>query len=100
MKHSIALLAAILPSAYAQEPEPAQFAPPIQLLRDGANHTGILYPSPVLYDLDGNGQRELVIGDLKGHITFSQRVADGEDHQWTAAEQLQSQGKPLKLDNW
>ena len=48
------------------DPEAAKFAPPVQLTAGGKNHTGILYPSPALYDVDGDGARELLIGEIFG----------------------------------
>ncbi len=103
MHYGILLLPSLFLADLAQSQEvqaPDLFADPVPLLRDGANHTGILYPSPVLHNLDGEGQPELLIGDLRGYITYSHRVPDGADHQWGPAKQVQSQGKALKLDNW
>ncbi len=76
----------------------ADFDPPVALTSDGAPFTGILFPSPTLHDLDGDGKRELVIGDLPGRIVFA-RPGDGIA-KWQKREPLQSNKKPLKLNNW
>ncbi len=92
----------LLPVTSVQEQDTASaplFADPIQLTRDGEPHTGIYYPSPVLHDLDGDGQVELVIGDLMGRVIYSQRI-DGQDTGWGPSQAIEAQGKPLKLDNW
>ena len=36
---------------------------------------GRLYPSPVLHDADGDGLRDIVVGDLFGAVSFAPRVA-------------------------
>ena len=82
------------------DPEAAKFAPPVQLTAGGKNHTGILYPSPTLYDVDGDGARELLIGEIFGTITVSDRAEDGAATAWTKARPMKVDGKPIKLNNW
>ena len=57
----------------------------------------LLYPSPVLADVDGDGAREMLIGGLRGYIHVSERTAEG----WGPEARLQaSDGKELKFHNW
>ena len=88
--------AALLSSAAAQG---ANFAAPV-LLRAGDKVAGKgrLYPSPVSYDLVRDGLRDLVIGDLWGHLTVAPQRRDGT----FAAEQKVKdvEGKVLDFGNW
>ena len=56
------------------------------------------YPSPVLYDVDGDGVKEIVVGDLFGKVT----VASGKPGLSLAIEKpmMDRDGKPLKFHNW
>jgi hypothetical protein len=50
-----------------------------------------------MYDIDGDGQEELVIGDLRGFVYVSERLDDGS---FAAKQQLKVSGQPLKFHNW
>ena len=76
------------------------FAPPVQLTAGGKNHTGIMYPSPVFHDVDGDGKSELLIGEIFGTITISERESEGSATAWTKARPMQIDGEPIKLNNW
>lgn len=70
-----------------------------ELLMAGGQMMGIKrhYPSPVLHDLDGDGVRELIIGDLHGYITRCERNADG----WGEEVRIRAKdGKDLRFHNW
>ncbi|MEM9381471.1 MAG: hypothetical protein AAGB93_16065 [Planctomycetota bacterium] len=77
-----------------------RFAPPVQLTAGGSAHTGILYPSPALHDVDGDGARELLIGEIFGTITVSEREAEGPATAWAEAQPMRVGGEPIKLNNW
>lgn len=84
----------------AGDAEAARFAPPVQLTAGGKNHTGILYPSPVMHDVDGDGAHELLIGEIFGTITISDRDAEGGVTAWAKANPMKVGGEPIKLNNW
>jgi hypothetical protein len=51
----------------------------------------------VLHDVDGDGRRDIVVGDLMGSVTVALRTDDG----FAAEKPLQDRdGKPLKFHNW
>ena len=82
-------------------PTPARFDAPVELTANGKPMRGISYPSPTLHDIDGDSERELLIGDLRGYIRVAQHGAGKTDHAWSAFQYLQSSaGKKLKLNNW
>ncbi len=61
---------------------------------------GRLYPSPVLHDVDRDGLADLVIGDLRGHLTVALR-RPGEPAVWAAETKLMaSDGQLLDFHNW
>ena len=78
----------------------SKFEAPVELLADGKSIEGVGYPSPNLYDLDGDGQRELVVGDIMGNVFYSRKTSEGSLNQWSKSEKVEAEGKPLKLKNW
>jgi len=88
--------------AAAQETE---FAQPELLRVDGQpmNADGkMMYPSPVVFDIDGDGNDELVIGTIFGAVYACENSNKGPgDPQWQAPQSVNTDdGKPLKLNNW
>ena len=76
------------------------FAAPVRL-KAGAEFMGgkRLYPSPVFHDVNGDGQLDIVIGDLRGHLTVSLRRGAAMD--FAAETRLMSaDGRLLKFHNW
>lgn len=91
------LVAAVTPLG---DDDPATFSAPVQLTTGGQGHEGILYPTPVLQDLDGDSKPELVVGDLMGNLWVSHRVPSDSDLTWSARKAMKSGAEPLKLNNW
>jgi len=79
-----------------------RFAAPQALTTPSGEHLGRgrMYPSPRLLDVDGDGQPELVVGDLPGKVTVSERSKDDGPLVWTAPEPLVTDGRELKFNNW
>ena len=76
----------------------AKFAAPVRI-KAGDAFAGDkrLYPSPVLFDLNGDKKLDLVVADLFGHVT----VAYADEQGFAAKSKvLQADGKPLKFSNW
>lgn len=71
---------------------------PEELLTDNNPFTRQSYPSPVLYDLDGDGQSELIVGDLPGRMRYSQKGQT--DLAWSKMKPMKADGEPLRLNNW
>ncbi len=59
-----------------------------------------LYPSPVLHDIDKDGQRELLIGDLRGYLTVYKNQGKDASPEWGQPSKLQVNGQDLKLPYW
>ena len=78
------------------------FAPPVRL-KAGDKLLGEkrLYPSPVFHDVDGDGLADIVVGDLRGVLTFAARQP-GDGPATFAAEKAVpgADGKGLKFNNW
>ncbi|MBK8975429.1 MAG: hypothetical protein IPM29_05850 [Planctomycetes bacterium] len=97
-----ALTAAAAPSPadLARPQEPPTFATPIRLLADGKPLGQRLpYPSPRRYDIDGDGETELVIGDLPGRVQVADKLGD-DPATWSALRPFETDGRPLKFHNW
>lgn len=64
---------------------------------------GRLYPSPVLHDINGDDLLDVVVGDLRGRITFALREkTEGKGTPRFSAEQelMGADGKELDFHNW
>lgn len=100
MRSHLLLLGALLaPLAFAQSPT---FAAPVRLMAGdkflGHNR---LFPSPVFHDLDGNGTPDVVVGDLRGHLTVAVRAAGTGPASYAAETKVTAvDGKPLDFANW
>lgn len=76
-----------------------RFAAPVQLTTEGAGFSDMIYPSPAFHDLDGDGVKDLVIGDLVGRL-FHCGPVEGDDTSFGAMGRLEANGEPLELNNW
>jgi hypothetical protein len=88
--------------ALAEQPT-ALFEPPVRLLSEGMpinQREKLLYPSPVLLDLNGDRQKVLVIGDLWGKLRVYQPAGKRGELTWGKGTNLQVQGKDLVVPNW
>jgi len=79
----------------------AEFAAPKRIKAgDKFMGQGRMYPSPVFHDVDGDGLKDVVIGDLIGKVTVALQIP-GEAIAFGREEpMLRSDGKPLKFHNW
>lgn len=94
------LLAAALGATDERTDAAVVFGAPEELTTAGEAFTGILYPSPVLHDVDGDGQRELLIGDLPGRILVSEPTSETQGVAWSEQKSLEVDGEPIRLNNW
>lgn len=62
-----------------------------------------MYPSPAMYDVDGDGQNELVLGDIWGTLDVFENVSDAKegDPVWSKFTPLENtKGEEIKVSNW
>ena len=97
-----AVLATSRSFSFAAEDTAPTFHAPVQLMAcDSAMGEGILYPSPKMQDLNGDGVPEMLIGDLRGQLLVAERQSSGDSVQWSGLKPLETaDGKPIKFDNW
>lgn len=105
MKTLLTLLIAVAltVTALAEEPK-SLFEPPVRLMSEGVpinQKEQLLYPSPVLLDLNGDKQPKLVVGDLFGNLRVYPALGKRGDMAWGKGKNLQqANGKELKVPNW
>lgn len=77
----------------------ARFAAPVRLMAGDA-YLGEkrMYPSPAMYDWNGDGRMDVVIGDLPGRVTVALRTEDGSLA--AEAKAKTSAGESLDFGNW
>jgi hypothetical protein len=98
MRLHLPLILLTAATAVAQE---TSFAPPVRLRAGEAFlGQGRLYPSPVYHDLDGDRLADLVVGDLRGHLTVARRVAGATPTFAKEDKVLGADGKIVDLQNW
>jgi len=93
---ALACSATLLSLATAQG---AQFAKPV-MIQAGSKVCGKdrLYPSPAAYDIDRDGKLDIVIGDLRGHLTYASQTKPGT---FATEQKLKdAAGKQLDFGNW
>ena len=88
--------------ADAADKKDVRFAPPKRIRAgDAFLGAGRLYPSPAIFDVDGDGRRDLVIGDLFGKVTWAACVGEGKKRSFAAEKAMKNRsGQPLKFHNW
>jgi len=61
-----------------------------------------MYPSPAMFDIDRDGQLELVVGDIFGSLNVYENLSDEKsDPVWSSHIPLKlSDGAKVKVSNW
>jgi len=96
------LLSMLILSPVLGQEKASMFADPVRVMAGGEPMgKGMLYPSPVLYDIDGDKRVELVVGDLRGYIHVAKKLPGDNPAAWGELVKLQStEGKDIKFSNW
>lgn len=104
MKTFLTLATALTLPLAAQADEPRSlFEPPVRLTSDGMHinqREKLLYPSPVLLDLNRDGKKVLVVGDLWGKLRVYEPTGKRGELNWGSGKNLQVNGKDLTVPNW
>ena len=96
---SLSCLSPQTPQEGSAAVSPITFAEPIQVIA-GDEAIGGLYPSPTLFDIDGDGAAELVIGDLFGNIQYAERLSGDDLGAWGELKPFKTGERELKFNNW
>lgn len=61
-----------------------------------------MYPSPAVYDVDNDGENELVVGDIFGTLNvYENENSDGGEPIWSKHSPLKTaEGEKIKVSNW
>jgi len=96
--------AASIALAVAFQGKPAAtFEPPVRLKAgDAFIDTGadIAYSGPSVFDLDGDGKRDLLVGNFRGHVQVFRNVGDDAARRFEAKGFLEADGKVVEIPNW
>jgi len=92
-------------SAIASD-DPGFFERPVRLTVDGKALNAvekIRFPSPGIFDVDGDGKAELVIGGLMGSVGVYENLnkSEKEDPVWSSREEFKdANGEEIETSNW
>lgn len=83
----------------------AYFEAPLRLMVDDQPLNSLakqMYPSPAMYDVDNDGQQELIVGDIFGRLNVYENKNEGDgDPVWNKHYALKSaDGENIKVSNW
>ena len=93
-----ALLASASLSSAAPSGEVTLAEPVLVQASDKMLAEGRPYPSPSMFDMNGDGRLDVVVGDLFGHITYAIQKEDGS---FGAEQKLQDAKKAIiDFGNW
>jgi len=96
--------AASIALAVAFQGKPAAtFEPPVRLKAgDAFIDTGadIAYSGLSVFDLDGDGKRDLLVGNFRGHVQVFRNVGDDAARRFEAKGFLEADGKVVEIPNW
>ena len=95
---ALSLLALVAPA----EPE-SDFKPPVRLTVDGqpidlASSVG--HAGPNLFDVDGDGAHELVVGAFSGHLHVHEITPSDAGPIFGPGKKLQAEGADIRISNW
>jgi hypothetical protein len=92
----------VIPALLALAPSLADagLAEPSLVLADGKPvQVGRGHADPVLYDWDGDGVRDLVVGQFEeGRIWVYRNTGSEKDKRFAAPASLDAEGMPIKID--
>ena len=78
-------------------------ADPIRLEADGCpidSGEYVAHSGPLLYDFDGDGLDDLLVGNFKGHVQLFRNVGERRAPVYTADGLLEAEGEIVKIKNW
>ena len=83
------------------DPDGEPFEAPVQLHSgEAAMGSEIRYPSPHVLDFNGDGVKEMIVGDLTGAVRVAHPMAGDDDVAWGELAPLTTDGRELKFHNW
>jgi len=60
----------------------------------------IAHAGPNLFDLDGDGKQDLLVGDFVGHMHFYRNTGTNAVPAYADGQKLEANGEVIKIPNW
>lgn len=60
----------------------------------------IAHAGPSMFDFDGDGKRDLIVGNFRGTLALYRNAGSAAEPEWEGKGFLEAEGKEVQIHNW